>query len=69
MERLFIMINKLVSKIKKMEAPIVVGLDPMYEYVPSHIMKASIEKYGETLEAVGDAIFEYNKGILMLFMI
>ena len=64
MERLFIMINKLVSKIKKMEAPIVVGLDPMYEYVPSHIMKASIEKYGETLEAVGDAIFEYNKGII-----
>ena len=58
------MINKLVSKIKKMEAPIVVGLDPMYEYVPSHIMNASIEKYGETLEAVGEAIFEYNKGII-----
>ncbi len=64
MERLSIMINKLVNKIKQMEAPIVVGLDPMYEYVPSHIMKASIEKYGETLEAVGDAIFEYNKGII-----
>lgn len=58
------MINKLVSKIKKMEAPIVVGLDPMYDYVPSHIMQASIEKHGETLEAVGDAIFEYNKGII-----
>ena len=28
------MINKLVEKIKKTNAPIVVGLDPMLSYVP-----------------------------------
>ena len=31
------MINKLVDKIKKTNAPIVVGLDPMLSYVPEHI--------------------------------
>ena len=28
------MINKLVEKIKKTNAPIVVGLDPMLKYIP-----------------------------------
>ena len=35
------MINKLVEKIKKTNAPIVVGLDPMLSYVPEHIQKAA----------------------------
>lgn len=58
------MINKLVEKIKKTEAPIVVGLDPKLSFVPEHILKASYEKYGETLEGAADAIFEFNKGIV-----
>lgn len=58
------MINKLVAKIKKTGAPVVVGLDPMLDYVPEHILKKSFEKYGETLEGAGDAIFEFNKGII-----
>lgn len=29
------MINQLVKKIKEMEAPIVVGLDPMWNYYPA----------------------------------
>ena len=33
------MINKLVSKIQKTNAPIVVGLDPMLNYVPEHVQK------------------------------
>ena len=33
------MINKLVDKIKKTNAPIVVGLDPMLSYLPEHIQK------------------------------
>ena len=33
------MINKLVDKIKKTQAPIVVGLDPMLSYIPEHILK------------------------------
>ena len=30
------MINKLVAKIKETKAPIVVGLDPMLNYIPEH---------------------------------
>ena len=35
------MINRLISKIRKTNAPIVVGLDPMLKYVPEHIQKKS----------------------------
>ena len=31
------MINKLIENIKKTNAPIVVGLDPMLNYIPQHI--------------------------------
>ena len=58
------MINKLVSKIKKLNAPIVVGLDPMLNYVPEHIQKKAYAEFGETLEGAAAAIFEYNKGII-----
>lgn len=33
------MINKLVAKIKETKAPIVVGLDPMLNYIPEHVQK------------------------------
>ena len=33
------MINKLIENIKKTNAPIVVGLDPMLNYIPQHIQK------------------------------
>lgn len=45
------MINKLIEKIQKTHAPIVVGLDPMLNYVPEHIQKRAFAEYGETLEA------------------
>ena len=58
------MISKLITQIKKKDAPIVVGLDPMLTYVPSKIMKKAIADHGETLEAAGAAILEYNKAIV-----
>lgn len=58
------MINRLVDNIKKTEAPVVVGLDPMLSYVPKHILDKAIRERGETLEAAGAAIWEYNKGII-----
>ena len=58
------MINKLVEKIKKTGAPIVVGLDPMLSYVPEYIQKKSFDEYGETLEGAADAIWQYNKQII-----
>ena len=58
------MINKLVEKIKKTNAPIVVGLDPMLNYIPEHIQKAAFAEYGETLEGAAEAIWQYYKGIV-----
>ncbi len=58
------MINKLVSKIQKTNAPVVVGLDPMMSYVPEHIQKKAFAEYGETLEGAAEAIWQYNKGII-----
>ena len=54
------MINKLVEEIKKKNAPIVVGLDPMLNYVPQQIQKAAFEEYGETLEGAAEAIWQFN---------
>ena len=58
------MINKLINKIQKTGAPIVVGLDPMLKYVPEHIQKAAFAECGETLEGAAEAIWQYNKGIV-----
>ncbi len=58
------MINKLVSKIQKTGAPIVVGLDPMLSYIPEHIVKKAYAEKGANLEGVAAAIVEYNKGIV-----
>ncbi len=58
------MINKLVDKIKKTNAPIVVGLDPMMKFVPEYIKEKAFSEYGETLKGASEAIFEYNKGII-----
>ncbi len=58
------MINVLVNRIKKMEAPIVVGLDPMLDYVPEYLQQNAIRERGETLEAAAEAVWQYNKGIV-----
>lgn len=58
------MINQLVKKIQITEAPIVVGLDPMLNYIPKHVQEAAFKEYGETLEGVAEAIWQYNKEIV-----
>ncbi len=58
------MINKLVDKITKTQAPIVVGLDPMMKFIPEHIKVAAFKEYGETLAGAGEAIWQYNKAIV-----
>lgn len=58
------MINKLIQKIRKLDAPIVAGLDPMLHYVPGDIRKKAYSEYGETLEGAAEAIWQFNKGII-----
>lgn len=58
------MIDALVEKIAALNAPVVVGLDPMLSYVPEHIQKAAFEQYGETLEGAAEAVWQFNKAIV-----
>ncbi|HPU63440.1 MAG TPA: orotidine-5'-phosphate decarboxylase [Mobilitalea sp.] len=58
------MINKLINRIGELEAPIVVGLDPMLSYVPKHLIEQGCKDKGENLEGVTEAIWLYNKGII-----
>lgn len=58
------MINKLIENIKKTQAPIVVGLDPMLSYIPKYIKKKAYSEFGETLFGAAEAIWQFNKGIV-----
>ncbi|MGP1612630.1 MAG: orotidine-5'-phosphate decarboxylase [Catonella sp.] len=58
------MIERLVDKIRTLNAPIVVGLDPTLNFVPKFLLDKAINEKGETLEAAADAIFAFNKEIV-----
>lgn len=58
------MIDQLVAKIKKTQAPIVVGLDPMLNYIPKQVQKKAFEEKGETLAGAAEAIWQFNKAIV-----
>lgn len=58
------MIQKLINKIQKTHAPIVVGLDPTLKLIPGHIQKKAFEEFGENLEGAAEAVWQYNKAIV-----
>ena len=58
------MINQLVANIKKTGASIVVGLDPMLNYIPEQVQQKAFAEYGETLEGAAEAIWQFNKEIV-----
>ena len=63
------MINKLIANIKKTGAPIVVGLDPMLNYIPKQIQEAAFKEFGETLEGAAEAICSTIRELWMPHMI
>ena len=58
------MIQQLIEKIAALNAPIVVGLDPMLNYVPEYVKNAAYEEYGATLEGAAEAIWQFNREII-----
>ncbi|MDR1700070.1 MAG: orotidine-5'-phosphate decarboxylase [Lachnoclostridium sp.] len=58
------MMDRLVDRIKKLEAPIVVGLDPTLAILPKFLLQREIKERGETLEAAAEAVWHFNKGII-----
>lgn len=58
------MINRLVDRIRELNAPVVVGLDPTLANIPAHVKAQAFAQHGETLEGAAAAIWEYNKTIV-----
>ena len=58
------MIDQLIQRIQKTNAPIVVGLDPTLKLVPEFLQKSAYSDYGETLEGAAETIWQYNKGLI-----
>ena len=53
-------IDKLINKIKEMNNPTVMGLDPRYDMLPNCIK----EKYSGSTEKICEGILEYNKSLI-----
>ena len=57
-------IDRLISSIKRLENPTVVGLDPKLEYIPSYISKKAFKEHGAGFEGVADAVIQFNKKLI-----
>ena len=58
------MIQKLIDKIDKTGAPVVVGLDPTLAIIPEFLQRKYFDSMGETPEAAGEAILSFNRAII-----
>jgi len=58
------MINELTAKIKKLQAPVVVGLDPMLSYIPEGLLRESFAEHGATPAGAAAAVFRFNREIM-----
>ena len=56
--------DALQEKIRSKKNPTVAGLDPKPEQIPPHILKASYETYGETLQGAAEAVWTFNQGLI-----
>lgn len=57
-------IQTLRKKIADCQNPTVAGLDPDFSKLPSFLCRQAIERYGKTLEAAADAVWQFNKAII-----
>ena len=56
--------DALQEKIRAKKNHTVAGLDPKPEQIPPHILKASYETYGETLQGAAEAVWTFNQGLI-----
>ena len=54
----------LIQKIREKNNPTVMGLDPILDYIPDYIKEKAVKEYGDSFKAAGEAIFEFNKGLI-----
>ena len=58
------MISKLIDRIVRTDAPIVVGLDPKISFIPDRILDRCFEEKGKNPEGAAEAFFQFNKEIV-----
>jgi len=58
------MISKLIDKIQKTGAPIVVGLDPKLSFIPEAMKEKCFDEKGKNLEGAAEAFWQFNKEII-----
>ncbi len=56
--------DQLAYRIKELQNPSVVGLDPRLKDIPSYIKDEAINKFGKTPEGAAAAILMFNKGLI-----
>lgn len=56
--------DNLIKAILEKKSYLCVGLDPQLRYIPPHILKACVDRYGPGLEATAEAILIFNKGTI-----
>jgi orotidine-5'-phosphate decarboxylase len=56
--------DRLIAAIDRKGCPIVVGIDPRLDLMPSHVVQSYFARYGPTHEAAGMAIRDYNLRLL-----
>ena len=57
-------IDRLIDRIKELENPTVVGLDPRLNFIPDFITEKYYKKYGYTPKAVAKSMYKFNKCII-----
>jgi orotidine-5'-phosphate decarboxylase len=56
--------DRLIKRITELNAPIVVGLDPRLDSIPSYIKEEAARNWRDKLNAAAEAIGEFNKQII-----
>lgn len=56
--------DRLMSTIEQKKSHVVVGLDPRFESIPSHLQHRVTQQFGFTVQAMSEVIFEFNRRII-----
>ncbi len=57
-------IDRLMNKVKGLQNPTIMGLDPKLEFIPKSIREKNLQTHGNTLAAASASILEFNKRLI-----
>lgn len=57
-------IDRLMNRVKELQNPTIMGLDPKLEFIPKSIREKNLQTCGNTLAAASASILEFNKKLI-----